>query len=849
MKIRVLFIFWLLLGAIAAGSDDARAADADQLFAAYQTMETAKPSSDQVYFVRDFALQRHDFTLRLDSANLYFFPPITLDDSAHYWGAWIEGRGLFQFAPGNSIERNQLALYMSTDSLNRRFYNGIVLFDDSLAKVILASGKKLSGAVPAWDTKAYEEMFRYLTYNQNRWFFFETLRNSSASLRRPFLTALVHPENTDHLIYMFDPYLREEVQFFKDYTEFVISLFMENICSYSVYADDSRIRINGVRRDRIKPVHYDINAAIDAKGRMIGNCRLTFTTQLSPSQMLLMHLHQELLVDSIMSADSHKLPFLRYTTWDDKSDSLYVFLEQANNKGDTSELTFYYHGELVPAGAPVFMLQGDDAWYPVYRRGQEATFSLSYAFPKTFPFYSSGNLASDSSDALTRYARWEVAHPSPQASFTIGEYEQYQFATEVAPIEIFVSETLHREKRLEYSGDMRFGDRHIERQVADDVSQALKLFNHNFGEYGRDRLVITESLLPRAGNTPGIVNLNWESVFFADLWGDNRLNRADAVARQWWGAGVKFDSYRDSWLSDGFAAYSALLYVQAAEGNDRFLYWLAEHQKEILSLDKLVGNKNHHMPSLALGYRSSGTESRLITDSLKGDFEGFVRDQRTQTLQRGEFDLREVRDDDTVGQGLARSRNISTFDPFSKDHLIQERPRLTDTTQTGYYRIVKLRGAFVLHMLRNMLMDLQTLDDSKFYTMMRDFYLTYNGKMASTNDFRMITEKYTGMDMGWFFDQWVFGSAIPTYEFKYKIEDEKDDTGRWRASVDIKQSDVPEGFRMFVPIDIQFAGDKHLYMRLLVDQPNLTIQLPTMDLKPKKIVLNPFHSVLARVKQ
>ena len=849
MNIRSISI-GLLLGWLTAFTPPVlEAATGDQLRATYEKMEAPVISPDHTYLVRNFVLERQDFSLQLDSARLFFFEPIVIDDSVHFWGAWIEGRGLFQFSPQSDLERNQLQLYMQTDSLNRRFYEGIVLFNDSLARVIRATGQVQSSEEPEWNAKTFEETFRYFTDNQNRWFLFETLRNNLAPLRRPFLTALVHPENTDRLIYMFDPYLREEVSLYKDYAEFVVSLFMERICSYSVYADDSRIRLNGVRRDRIKPFHYDVSSTIDAKGRISSQCRMTFTTLLSPTQLFLLHLHDELQVDSIVSESGKRLPFLRYTAWDDKSDSLFVFLEQANNKGDTTTLTFYYQGDMVISDAPVFMLQGDEAWYPVYRRGQEATFELTYAFPKTFPFFSSGKMIHDSSDAQTRFTRWRIEKPTPQASFTIGEYEQYHFATDVAPIEIFVSETLHREKRAEYSGEMRFGDRHIERQVADDVSQSLKLFNHSFGDYNHDRLIVTESLLPGPGKTPGMVNLNWESVFFADLWGENRLDRAGAVAHQWWGAGVKFDSYRDSWLCDGFAAYSALLYLQAAEGNDRFLYWLSEHQRDILSLDKLVGRESHPMPPLALGYRSSGTETRLVNDSLRGDFEGFVRDSRTQTLQRGEFDFNEISDDDSLGRGLSRNRNTGIFNPLNQTDQIQHRPRATDTTQVDYYRIVNLRGAFVLHMLRNMLMDLQTLDDSRFYTMMKDFYLTYNGKLATTNDFRMLSEKYTGMDMGWFFDQWVYGSAIPTYDFKYVVESEKDESGRWQASVTVQQSKVPEGFRMFVPIDIQFSGDKHYYMRLLIDKPELTIQLPPMDQKPKKIVLNPFHSVLARVKQ
>jgi aminopeptidase N len=39
------------------------------------------------------------------------------------------------------------------------------------------------------------------------------------------------------------------------------------------------------------------------------------------------------------------------------------------------------------------------------------------------------------------------------------------------------------------------------------------------------------------------------------------------VAHQWWGHTVGFNSYRDQWMSEGFAEMSASLYLQLIEKN------------------------------------------------------------------------------------------------------------------------------------------------------------------------------------------------------------------------------------------------------------------------------------------
>ena len=46
----------------------------------------------------------------------------------------------------------------------------------------------------------------------------------------------------------------------------------------------------------------------------------------------------------------------------------------------------------------------------------------------------------------------------------------------------------------------------------------------------------------------------------------------------------------------------------------------------------------------------------------------------------------------------------------------------------------------------------RTMNEDRFTETMREFYQTYQGKRASTEDFRRVAERHLGADLGWFFD-------------------------------------------------------------------------------------------------
>lgn len=173
--------------------------------------------------------------------------------------------------------------------------------------------------------------------------------------------------------------------------------------------------------------------------------------------------------------------------------------------------------------------------------------------------------------------------------------------------------------------------------------------------------------------------------------------------------------------------------------------------------------------------------------------------------------------------------------------------RVGDSEHPGdYTTIIYHKGAWVLHMLRNLFVDLDTGSEQAFVDLMNSFYMTYFGQPATTAQFQAKVEEYAGIDMSWFFNQWVHGSSIPTYYFSYNVEELEG--GQFKATVRVRQQDVPADFQMLVPILIDFGQQGSAMLRINVHGAVTEQELPILPMKPEKIELNPAEAVLAETK-
>jgi aminopeptidase N len=170
----------------------------------------------------------------------------------------------------------------------------------------------------------------------------------------------------------------------------------------------------------------------------------------------------------------------------------------------------------------------------------------------------------------------------------------------------------------------------------------------------------------------------------------------------------------------------------------------------------------------------------------------------------------------------------------------------TDRFPKYYSYAVYMKGAWTAHMLRVLLLQMSTMNEDRFKGAMREFYMTYRGRSASTEDFRRVMEKHAGADLGWFFEQWVDGTAIPTYRWAWQKESMVN--GQFRVTLRVRQEDVPDSFQMWVPVAVELRNGGVLRTRIMVTGPETTTTLPLLPADIKEVRFNEFEGVLADVR-
>ncbi|MBI1983486.1 MAG: hypothetical protein HYS61_04740, partial [Acidobacteria bacterium] len=116
--------------------------------------------------------------------------------------------------------------------------------------------------------------------------------------------------------------------------------------------------------------------------------------------------------------------------------------------------------------------------------------------------------------------------------------------------------------------------------VAESASNAVKYFESLFGPFPYSRLAISQVPGHFGQGWPGLVYLPTLSFLAKGersqmgLGGRSeelrsQLSVAHEIAHQWWGNKVGWSTYRDQWLSEGFATYAAALHASREKDGER----------------------------------------------------------------------------------------------------------------------------------------------------------------------------------------------------------------------------------------------------------------------------------------
>jgi aminopeptidase N len=127
---------------------------------------------------------------------------------------------------------------------------------------------------------------------------------------------------------------------------------------------------------------------------------------------------------------------------------------------------------------------------------------------------------------------------------------------------------------------------------------------------------------------------------------------------------------------------------------------------------------------------------------------------------------------------------------------------IEDTTDAYeiYNDIVYDKGAWVHHMLRHI------VGDSTYFDILRAYYSDprFAYGVAETEDFQEVCETVSGTDLDYFFEQWIYGTYYPWYEYSYTWESVGG--GYYDVFIHLEQIQSTEPTHFTMPVDITVSS-------------------------------------------
>ncbi|HKP48032.1 MAG TPA: carboxypeptidase regulatory-like domain-containing protein [Pyrinomonadaceae bacterium] len=761
--------------------------------------------------VNNVVLKREGATFTLRSGEIYFLAPV----EGRMTGAVFFGDGEFTISPPTETEKNSLKIFTDTPELTEQFSTLVLRFTDKTfeqVKADPAASMQNNGPQAARARDLFRENQTLLRKELRDNRELRALADIYVPQRPGFFNAFITGKRFSKLLYVFDtlgiPQVSpEEVALFSYgsgdggiWTAFhKASEYQRGLPSS---AEDHRL---------VDLVKHEIDASIKGT-RLVATDKVTFRALLPRTRVLFFNLYPSLRVSRVLDQDGKDLNFVQEAKDEDADFAIITAQPLEANKVYTYTVQYEGGEALRDSGGGNFILIPRDSWYPNNggtQFGDRAVFDMTFRFPKGNTFVGTGSLVEpETRDGDSTIAKWSSGTTElAVAGFNYGRFKKKEivdadtgytisfYANEEVPDEI--KRIQNRISQSEEAGEKTDTTLNVisTTGMADsalaDAQNSTRIYNSYFGKLPYNRLAMTQQPAGFFGQAwPTLVFMPYtaflDSTQRAQLIGtrggtDNfwRYVAPHEIAHQWWGHTVGWDSYHDQWMSEGFAEFSASLYVQLVrKDTSKFIdFW--ENQR------------------------------RLIVDATPA----------------------------------TKDRKPYTVGPVTQGY------RLNSAKTGGVARyLIYPKGAYILHMLRMMMYDQKQGGDANFEAMMKDFIQTHFNKDVSTEDFRSIVEKHMTKEMDvtgngrmdWFFNEWVYGTEMPSYRFDYQINADGSLSGK------ITQSGVSDNFVMLVPLYADFGkGWAKLGAARIVGNNSVDITNLKMASPPKKAAICALNDVLA----
>jgi Peptidase family M1 domain/Carboxypeptidase regulatory-like domain len=549
---------------------------------------------------------------------------------------------------------------------------------------------------------------------------------------------------------------------------------------------------------------YTIETVIGKNDHLHSRTTIAFEPLIAGERILKFGLLPNLRVTRVTDQNGQDLHFIQENRKEDGS--FYAILDAAPAMGQEHSISVEYAGDkvLANAGDGSYYVSARESWYPNLNGfGEKALYDLTFEVPASNVVISVGNLEGQSTEAGFAVSHWVTPVPVAVAGFNYGQYKKIDYPDTITHYQIsgyYLTElpsSLQPYRESAFLGAMSPGA--MTKYALEQTRAQMQLCTYYFGRGPYNNVDVTEQPNFNFGQSwPTLVYLPISAYIDSTqrwmLFGriDTKFSgfvqevTPHEVAHQWFGHGVVWASYHDVWLSEGFAEFAAGLFLQEAVG--------PKWQKDYIE---------------------------------------FWDRQRVRVLEKNNYGIA-PNDAGPLWMGI---RLVSPRSP------------------QAYQGVIYSKGAYVLSMLRSIMYDDHGAaghHEQAFMDMMHDFTETHHEAAASTESFKAVAEKHMTKQMDlqqnghldWFFNEWVYGTEVPRYAFKYEVE--AGEGGKVKIRAEITQSEVDDHFAMFVPVFADFgSGMLRLGQVAIVGNSTRTVDF-ILDAKPKKVAINAYKDVLER---
>jgi hypothetical protein len=830
---------WLLvpclLGAVAHAQPSTSTTTCPQTTAAlYSRIGSVGLDEQRVYQVRGAAIDRPNLHLDFDDGTLAF----TEDICGRTTGAYFEGDGEIRLRPPNNVERASMALFTGMAILEEQFSSAYLRFNDDTAALLQPF---LSPVAEGSDfVKQCNEVSRNLAESDALRLlvdFSHFLPTADIKQRTREFPRLLHVHLLGRKLGAFEvfwdaanaepvwagqPRAKDDVVYFDTWTSFAPSA--DGGASRAESVNDASITAFRIRASVQPPRRLQASTEIDARVRSGGARTLVF------------ELSRYLKVDHV-DEEGRPVDFLQNepiegTHLRRKGNDLVALVFPAPlAAGQALRLHFSYAGDVLSeAGTGLLYVGERGTWYPSFGLSP-ARFDLEFRYPAAWTLIATGKKITGADDedpteetAGERVSRWVSERPIAMAGFNLGRYVRAEAKAGSVAVEAYSTKGVERSfprAPAEIIGTPAFpgsptlrggGSQPIVVQppppsparnvqgVAERAAQAIKDFSAWFGPYPYSSLALTQMPGELSQGWPGLVFLSSFAFLSPQEQADLKLDPVARVldnqvlvhetAHQWWGDLVLWKSYRDQWLVEGLADYSALLVLEQ-NNPTQFRQVLEKYRNDLLSKNK-DGELLRSAGPVTLG-------QRLISSH-------FPRGYDAISYERGAWLFHMLRSmlRDSEGASQTRNRKTSAEEPF--------------------------------------------------FRALRRVRERYAGTSISTKELMQVFEEglprplwyENHHTLDWFVEGWINGTAMPELATR-DVRITQKEKGAVVTGI-IVQKDAPEDLVTAVPVYAMASGNSLVFLgQVLADGAETGFRLTTPS-GTRKIVLDPNKTILTALK-